>query len=126
MATLAFLGCWCFEALESALLLHLVGAHVDIFSVFAVEAGLSMVRSIVVVAPSGLGVVDLGYATVMQVLGVEPGPCAAYVLLRRAKEAAWVAVGYGILTVLRRNPQASRPSTETLRPASLPRIGYAE
>jgi len=101
LATAAFLGTWAFEALESALLLRLVGAHVDLAAVFAVEAGLSMVRSVVVLAPSGLGVVDLGYATVMQALGVEPGAAAAFVLLRRAKEAAWVAIGYAILTALR-------------------------
>jgi uncharacterized membrane protein YbhN (UPF0104 family) len=101
LATAAFLGQWAFEALESALLLRLVGAHVDLAAVFAVEAGLSMVRSVVVLAPSGLGVVDLGYATVMQALGVEPGAAAAFVLLRRAKEAAWVAIGYATLSVLR-------------------------
>jgi uncharacterized protein (TIRG00374 family) len=117
MATAAFLGCWCFEALESALLLRLVGAHVDVFSVFAAEAGLSMVRSIVVIAPSGLGVVDLGYATVMQTLGVDPGASAAFVLLRRAKEAAWVAVGYAILTALRRGK--ALPSLATV-PGSQP------
>jgi uncharacterized membrane protein YbhN (UPF0104 family) len=100
-ATAAFLGCWCFEALESALLLHLVGAHVDLASVFALEAGLSMVRSVAVLAPSGLGVVDLGYATVLRALGAEAGAIAAFVLLRRAKEALWVAAGYAIVTTLR-------------------------
>jgi uncharacterized membrane protein YbhN (UPF0104 family) len=100
-ATLAFLGCWCFEALESALLLHLVGAHVELVSVFAFEAGLSMVRSAVVLAPSGLGVVDLGYATVLQALGVEPGAVAGFVLMRRAKEAVWAAAGYATLAALR-------------------------
>lgn len=123
-ATLAFLGTWCFEALESALLLRLVGAHVDVLSVFAAEAGLSMVRSIVVVAPSGLGVVDLGYATAMQVLGVEPGACAAFVLLRRAKEAAWVAAGYGILTALRRGP-ARRPIETAAVPQNAGRLETA-
>jgi uncharacterized membrane protein YbhN (UPF0104 family) len=100
-ATLAFLGCWCFEALESALLLHLVGAEVDLVSVFAFEAGLSMVRSTIVLAPSGLGVVDLGYVAVLGALGVDPGAVAAFVLLRRAKEAVWVAAGYALLATLR-------------------------
>jgi uncharacterized protein (TIRG00374 family) len=100
-AMLAFLGCWCFEALESALLLHLVGAEVDLVSVFAFEAALSMVRSASVLAPSGLGVVDLGYATVLRALGVDPGAVAAFVLLRRAKEAVWAAAGYAVLAALR-------------------------
>jgi uncharacterized membrane protein YbhN (UPF0104 family) len=118
-ATAAFLACWCFEALESSLILRLVGAHVDLFSVFAFEAGLSMVRSVVVLAPSGLGVVDLGYATVLQVLGVEPGAVAAFVLLRRGKEAVWVAAGYGILTALR-GRRAPSSGAAVMRPASIP------
>ena len=116
LAALAFLGAWCFEAFESALLLRLVGARVDLVSVFAAEAGLSMVRSIVVLAPSGLGVVDLGYATVMLVRGVEPGACAAFVLLRRAKEAVWVAVGYALLTAMRRQPAATATRSRTALP----------
>jgi uncharacterized membrane protein YbhN (UPF0104 family) len=107
VATLAFVGCWCFEALESALLLRLVGVQVDLAAVFAFEAGLSMVRSAIVIAPSGLGVVDLGYATVLQALGADPGGAAAFVLLRRAKEVVWVVVGYALLAALRR---AARPA----------------
>jgi uncharacterized membrane protein YbhN (UPF0104 family) len=128
VATLAFLGCWCFEALESALILRLVGVHVDLAAVFAVEAGLSMVRSIVVIAPSGLGVVDLGYATVFAALGADPGSAAAFVLLRRAKEAVWVAIGYATLTALRgKAPKtaeaaavaASTPTPEPVRVGSV-------
>lgn len=107
-ATLAFLGAWCFEALESALLLHLVGADIDLASVFAFEAGLSMVRSGIVLAPSGLGVVDLGYVTVLSALGADAGVVTAFVLLRRAKEAVWVAAGYAILAALRGR---ARPAT---------------
>ena len=110
-ATLAFLGCWCFEALESALLLRLVGAHVSLVSVVAFEGGLSMVRSVAILAPSGLGVLDLGYATVLHALGAEPCAVAAFVLLRRAKEAVWVAAGYTVLAALRGRPRASAKST---------------
>jgi uncharacterized membrane protein YbhN (UPF0104 family) len=116
-ATLSFLGAWCLEALESALLLHLVGARVDLSSVFALEAGLSLVRSAVVLAPSGLGVVDLGYATVLQALGADPGAAAAFVLLKRGKEAVWVAAGYGLLALLRA-PQSSPSTSTSRRPAS--------
>jgi uncharacterized membrane protein YbhN (UPF0104 family) len=118
-ATLAFLGCWCFEALESALLLHLVGVPVDLAAVFAFEGGLSMVRSVIVLAPSGLGVVDLGYATVLQVLGAEPGAVAAFVLLRRAKEVVWVVAGYALLTAMRRRAPDAPTSSKELEPAPL-------
>jgi hypothetical protein len=100
-ATCAFLGCWCLEALESALLLRLVGADIALGSIIAVEAGLSLVRSMVVFAPAGLGVVDFGYATVLPALGGDPGSVAAFVLLKRSKELGWVVLGYAILGTLR-------------------------
>lgn len=96
LASIAFLGAWCFEALESVLLLRMAGAEVGVGPVFAVEAGLSLVRSAVVIAPSGLGVVDLGYATVLPMLGVDGGAAPAFVLLKRAKEIVWVLFGYAL------------------------------
>ena len=114
-ATLAFLGCWCVEALESALLLRLVGADVPISGVFAAEAGLSLVRSLVVLAPSGLGVVDLGYATVFPLLGSDANSAAAFVVLKRTKELAWMVAGYAILATMR-----GRVPSESLVPATLP------
>jgi hypothetical protein len=106
----SFLGCWCLEALESALLLRLVGADVPLGAVFAIEGGLSLVRSAAILAPSGLGVVDLGYATVLPVLGADAGAAPAFVILKRAKELAWVAIGYAILGVLRARAPGKPPS----------------
>jgi hypothetical protein len=117
-ATMAFLATWCFEALESALLLHLVGVSIDLGTVFAIEAGLSLVRSAVVIAPSGLGVVDLGYATVLPMLGADAGGTPAFVLLKRAKELVWVLVGYALLAVPARRagpllvPTVTAPSAD--------------
>ncbi|MDP9001027.1 MAG: flippase-like domain-containing protein, partial [Myxococcota bacterium] len=101
IATLAFLGCWCVEALETALLLRLVGIVIPLGAIMAVEAGLSLLRSIVVFAPSGLGVTDLGYATLLPMLGGAPATAAAFVLLKRTKELVWVMAGYAILSFLR-------------------------
>jgi uncharacterized protein (TIRG00374 family) len=111
LASLAFLGAWCFEALESVLLLRLAGADVGIAPVFAVEAGLSLVRSAVVIAPSGLGVVDLGYATVLPMLGVDGGAAPAFVLLKRAKEIVWVLFGYALAYRSTAGAQVARHSS---------------
>lgn len=106
-AALSFLAAWCCESLESALLLRLVGAEVELGAVFAIEAGLSLVRSAVVFAPSGLGVVDLGYASALPLLGVDAGGTPAFVLLKRAKETVWVVLGYALLAALRGRPSAA-------------------
>jgi uncharacterized membrane protein YbhN (UPF0104 family) len=118
VATLAFLAGWCIEALESVLLLRLVGAEVAFAAVLAIEAGLSLVRSLAVLAPSGLGVVDFGYAAVLPLLGADPESAAAFVLLKRAKELAWVVAGYGILGAMggrspRLAPAPVAPATAT-------------
>jgi len=125
LASLAFFGCWCVEALESALLLRLVGADVSLPAVFAIEAGLSLVRSAVVVLPSGLGPVDLGYATVLPLLGADAGAAPAFVLLKRAKEVVWVLVGYGLLSARSRRERpawSARQGHEsiTVSPATPP------
>jgi hypothetical protein len=113
-ATLAFLVTWSFEALESALLLRLVDIHIDLGAVFAIEAGLSMVRSAVVLAPSGLGIVDLGYATVLPMLGADAGGAPAFVLLKRAKEIFWVLAGYAILATWRNRSRTTREPATTV------------
>jgi hypothetical protein len=92
VATLSFLACWCVEALESAFLLRLVGGDVAFGAVLAIEGGLSLVRAAAVVAPSGLGVVDFGYATLLPMLGVDAGG-AARVRAAQAREGA--RVGHG-------------------------------
>jgi hypothetical protein len=117
MATASFLVCWCFEALESALLLHLVGADVTLPAVFAVEAGLSLVRSAAVIAPSGLGIVDLGYGAVLPALGADVGVVPAFVLLKRAKELVWVLAGYAVLGALR-GRAASAATAPSASPAT--------
>jgi hypothetical protein len=74
------------------------------------EAGLSLVRSAAVIAPSGLGIVDLGYGAVLPALGADAGVAAAFVLLKRAKEAAWVLAGYAVLAALRGRAATPAPS----------------
>jgi uncharacterized membrane protein YbhN (UPF0104 family) len=109
-ATGAFLACWCIEALESAFLLRLVGGSLGLGPVFAIEGGVSLVRSLAVAVPSGLGVVDFGYATVFSALGMDSGCAAAFVLLKRSKELAWVMAGYALLGGMRERISDLRPS----------------
>jgi hypothetical protein len=49
--------------------------------------------------PSGIGIQDLGYASMLASLGCVPSALDAsgFVLLKRAKDLFWVVVGYVIL-----------------------------
>jgi hypothetical protein len=98
----AFLGCWLMEALDTAVLVALVGGPADLRLALTAEVGISMLRSIGNVAPAGLGVQDAGYAMLLPALGMHAETVAAFVLLKRGKELVWIATGYTLLAALRR------------------------
>jgi hypothetical protein len=107
IAALAFLGCWLFESLDTAVIVRLVGGPPSFVFALACEVGISMLRSIGNVAPAGLGVQDAGYATLLPAMGMSPDAAAAFVLVKRAKELVWIGTGYVLLAALRR-PEPTR------------------
>jgi hypothetical protein len=103
-ASASFLGTWLFESLETALILGLVGARFDLPFALGAEVGISMLRSIGNVAPAGLGIQDAGYATLLPAMGTPVELVAAFVVVKRAREIAWIGAGYLLLAALRRPP----------------------
>jgi len=99
-------GLWLIEGLESYLILRVLGAPLTLVEVLAFDAALSVVRSSAMFAPAGIGVQDVGYLTVLQAYGVPDagaiGP--AFVVLKRLKEAFWIAIGFVMLA--RSGPRA--------------------
>jgi hypothetical protein len=102
LATVSYFTGWLVEALETALILRLVGGPLNLGLAIAVEVAVSLVRSVGNVAPAGLGVQDAGYALLFEALGLPAPTTAAFVLLKRAKELVWIAVGYALLAAMRR------------------------
>jgi uncharacterized membrane protein YbhN (UPF0104 family) len=96
---LPFLFAWCVESLETFCLLRLVGVAIDPWTALCLEVPIGLLRSIAFFAPAGLGVQDLGYATALAAFGVPDAGAAAlaFTLLKRCKEAFWIAVGWGLL-----------------------------
>lgn len=93
------LGLWIFEGLESYLILRLLGAPLGVIEVLSFDAALSVVRSSAMFTPAGIGVQDVGYLAMLEAYGVPDaaslGP--AFVVLKRMKEAFWIAIGFAIL-----------------------------
>ena len=93
------LGLWIFEGLESYLILRVLGAPLGVIEILSIDAALSVVRSSAMFTPSGIGVQDVGYLAMLQAYGVPDaaslGP--AFIVLKRAKEAFWIAIGFAIL-----------------------------
>ncbi|HSB61460.1 MAG TPA: hypothetical protein VLI67_07055, partial [Vicinamibacteria bacterium] len=65
----------------------------------AFETALQLARALIVPIPGGLGVQDLGYVLCLRALEVRDAATvgAAFVLLKRGKEAFWMAVGFALL-----------------------------
>jgi uncharacterized protein (TIRG00374 family) len=95
----SFLLAWFMLALESYIILKLLGADISFQQVIAIDTTLSMLRAIFFFIPSGLGIQEIGYLAFFNVLGISDAVIigAAFVLLRRFKEILWYAAGYVIM-----------------------------
>jgi uncharacterized membrane protein YbhN (UPF0104 family) len=87
------------EALETLVLLRLVGADPSPAQLLAVEPLVALLRALAFFAPLGLGVQDLGYVALLHQVGLPDAAAvgAAFVLLKRSKEAAWMLLGWILL-----------------------------
>ena len=99
---------WVIESLETFLILSLLGSGLRYPQVMPMEATLATIRVMAFFVPAGLGIQDLGYVAFLKALGVEDAVSlgAAFVLLKRAKEASWIALGYLLLA---KQPELKAP-----------------
>ena len=110
-AAAPYLASWFCEALESYVILRLLGVRLGFFEVAALDASVSLLRSLAFALPSGLGVTDAAYVAMLGAFGV-PDPAvhgAAFVLLKRGKELLWVGGGLSLLLFARKRT-APRPA----------------
>lgn len=107
---LCFLLVWTLEALETFVILRLLGIGLPFEAVAALEVAVSFSRHVAFVLPGGLGVQDLAYVIGLRALGVaEPlAAGAAFVLIKRAKECTWALLGYALLAADLRGLRAER------------------
>ncbi len=98
-AALCFTLVYFAEAAETLLLLRLLGAALTPAQALAIEPLVSLVRALAFFVPAGLGVQDLGYVSLLQLLGVGNAASvgAAFVLLKRLRELVWTAGGWSLL-----------------------------
>ena len=113
-ATARVFALWLIEGVETFLILRLLGADLSLVTVMSFDAALSVVRSAAVFAPSGIGVQDVGYLAVLEAYGVpeSSGIGAAFVVVKRSKEAFYVALGLVLLALYKRG-RAHAPSAAT-------------
>jgi uncharacterized membrane protein YbhN (UPF0104 family) len=113
-AAFFFFTAWLAEALETAVIAHVVGARISLQSVVAIECAISLARSAVAFVPGGLGVQDIGYTTALGALGVPHETAVAFALLKRAKEVVWIGAGFAVSALIR-----DRRTTAAVAPLSI-------
>ncbi|NTV91738.1 MAG: UPF0104 family protein [Chlorobiaceae bacterium] len=101
LALVYYVFAWMLLAVESYIILRLLGVDVSFQQVLAFDTALAMLRSLFFFIPSGIGIQDLGYLAFFQAIGI-PDYAAyggAFVLLRRFKEIVWYGLGYLIMFI---------------------------
>jgi glycosyltransferase 2 family protein len=96
-----FVG-WLCVAFETWLILHLFAANVSFGATVSIEALVSVVRIGFFFLPGSLGAQEASYYGLLEVCGVPHAAAiaAAFVIAKRAKELAWIALGYLLLVGL--------------------------
>jgi hypothetical protein len=94
-----FFAYWCAEMVETYLFVVLLGIPATAKQVVAIEVVVSSLKVVGFFMPSGIGVQDIGYASMLASLGCVPSALDAsgFVLLKRGKDVFWIVVGYAIL-----------------------------
>jgi len=111
---LLYIMAWMMLALESYLILTLLGVQVTFLEVLAFDTALAMLRAVFFFIPSGLGIQDLGYLAFFQALGINDYLAygGAFVVLRRLKEVIWYAIGYGVMFMAGINIKDAQQASE--------------
>ncbi|NTV98649.1 MAG: flippase-like domain-containing protein [Chlorobiaceae bacterium] len=96
---LYYLLAWFMLAIESYIILRLLGVEITFFQVLSIDTTLSMLRAIFFFIPSGLGVQEIGYLAFFNILGISDAVIVgeAFVLIRRFKEILWYSAGYAVM-----------------------------
>jgi uncharacterized protein (TIRG00374 family) len=100
MAFAILVAAWLVEAVETYVLCRLVGIDLAPTSVLAMEACVVFARNVTFFVPAGLGIQDAGYLAFFAAFGAATPAATAFVILKRVKELAWIAIGYSTLFAL--------------------------
>src|SRR4030095_3081590 len=92
---------WLVSVVEAAYVLHLVGAGSSLSIAGVVEALGAGVRFLTFFIPASVGVLESANAAVFVALGFSASAGLAFTLLRRARQAIWVAAGILVLAAMR-------------------------
>ncbi len=104
------LGGYLLDAIETLLIIRLLGFRVGFGEAVALEALVSVIRSAAFAVPGGLGIQDFSYHALLQGT-VGDAASMSLILLKRGRDAFWVATGFVLPLLLDRLSGAGRASS---------------
>lgn len=92
---------WGALVLETFIILRLLGIPILFTEALVVEMGVVMIRALAFAIPGQVGVQDAGYVGILSSLGIAGADTLAlpFVLVRRAKEACFILLGFLLSTL---------------------------
>jgi hypothetical protein len=102
--------------------LRFLGAEATFTQAIALEATASILRILFFFLPAGIGASEVGFVTLLVAFGFPEAITlgAAYIALKRLKEAGWVVLGYFVLWFVGFNPFKRRSARAFISPLRSP------
>jgi glycosyltransferase 2 family protein len=115
-ATAAYTFIWIFENVETLIILALLGANLTIPQALLMEVTCVLLRSSTPMVPGGIGVQDTGYVSILMGAGNSGSLAAAFLVIKRSREALWALIGYVLIALSRKKAvkEGDADSTPTL------------
>ena len=103
-----FLG-WVASALETWVILRVLNVPVPFVTAVIIEAVGTAVRFATFMIPAHLGAIEGGHVIAFLALGLDAAAGMSFTLVRRLREAAWVGLGFLVLTAQRSATSPAAP-----------------
>jgi uncharacterized protein (TIRG00374 family) len=92
---------WVLGAMDTLLILVVLGVTATPLTAIVIEALGSGVRFATFLVPASLGALEAANAAAFDAMGLGAGAGLAFSFVRRARQVVWIAIGFGILVAMR-------------------------
>ena len=103
---------WLLGAVEAYLILWFLGTPVSLVTATVIEAFGTGIRFATFLIPGSLGALEGGYAATFAALGLGSTAGVSFSLVRRLREAVWIALGLAAFALMRPTPTADPPGAD--------------
>jgi uncharacterized protein (TIRG00374 family) len=99
---------WLLGSVETWLILKFLGSEVSLATATVIEAFGTAIKVATFLVPASLGVLEGGFVATFRALGLSPTTAISFSLVRRLREAVWIAIGLVAFAVMRpREPRTT-------------------